>query len=106
MKRIFLAFVLVLLISIPAFAWSLICDPQVGVLTYDIEANGTIVETGYVAEANGSVLYNIDHLTPGQTTFRLRAYDSSGWGSGWSDPFDATKPVKPGSARIVKDLSD
>lgn len=105
MKRILIA-VLFVLCPAMAFAWSLVCDPQAGVTHYDIEVNGVVEASMYVAEADGSVKYNIDHLGPGPRTFRLRAYDASGWGSDWSVPFDASKPGNPGNARIVKDATD
>lgn len=106
MSKILLAILIVLLLSVTAFAWSLVCDPQSGVANYDVEVNGTVIAADYPAEIDGSIDYNIDHLGPGQVTFRLRAKDVSGWGSDWSVPFDATKPGNPGNARIVKDAGD
>lgn len=83
------------------FAASLVCDPQVGVTQYRIEVDGTIVETNYPAEANGSVRYNVDHLADGQYhSFRLWAIDQSGWPSDPSQPFDARKPTASGNVRI------
>ena len=106
MNKILIAFLLVLLLPASVFAWSLVCDPQVDVVTYDVEVNGVVVATNYPAEANGSIDYNIDSLGPGPVSFRLRAKTVSGWGSDWSPPFDATKPGSPGNARIVKDATD
>lgn len=106
MRKILIAFLLVLLISTYAFAWSLVCDPQTGVAAYDVEINGVVTDSNHPAEGDGSIHYNIDHLGPGPHIFRLRAYDTSGWGSDWSVPFDALKPGAPGNAKIVKDAGD
>ena len=106
MNKILIAFLLVLLLPASAFAWSLVCDPQVDVTAYDVEVNGVVVATNYLAEANGSIDYNIDSLGPGPVMFRLRAKTVSGWGSDWSLPFDASKPGSPGNARIAKDAGD
>ena len=106
MNRIIVAFLLVLLLPASALAWSLVCDPQVDVVAYDVEVNGVVVATDHPAEANGSIDYNIDSLGPGTVSFRLRAKTASGWGSDWSLPFDASKPGSPGSVRITKDVGD
>ncbi len=100
------ALLIIVLLPISAFAWSLVCDPQVDVMTYDVEVNGVVVATNHPAEANGSIDYNVDSLGPGPVSFRLRAKTVSGWGSDWSLPFDASKPGSPGNARIVKDAGD
>ena len=105
MKKLFII-ACILLLPVTAFAWSLVCDPQTGVATYEVEVNGVVTDPSHPAEADGSIHYNIDHLGPGPHIFRLRAYDTSGWGSDWSVPFDATKPGSPGNARIVKDAGD
>lgn len=106
MKRILFALLIIALLPLPGFCWSLICDPQAGVVKYDIEVNGNIIAADYPAEADGSISYNVDHLGPGLVRFRLRAYDSSGWGSDWSDPFDASKPGVVGGAKIVRDVTN
>ena len=106
MRKILIAFLLVLLLPITALAWSLVCDPQTGVAAYEVEVNGVVTDPNHPAEGDGSIHYNIDHLGPGPHIFRLRAYDASGWGSDWSLPFDATKPGSPGNAKIIKDASD
>lgn len=78
----------------------LVCDPQVGVIEYQLEVNGAQDQTVYAAEPDGSALINIDTYTPGNYTFRLKAVGQGGWPSDWSDPLDATKPLKSGSVRI------
>ncbi len=104
------ALLIIVLLPVSALAWSLVSDPNLSCVgaVYDVEVNGTIVTVParYSAEIDGSIRYNIDHLGTGQKIFRLQCYHSSGWGSGWSDPLDATKPGSPGNARIVKDATD
>ncbi len=102
MNKILIAFLL-LLLPVSVFAWSLVCDPQTGVTTYDVEVNGTVIAADYPAETDGSIIYNIDHLGPGPVTFRLLAKGVGGWGAdAWSLPFDAAKPVGSGGLRIIK----
>ncbi len=39
----------------------LVCDPQVGIVSYDVEVDGVVV-SNIPAESDGSILYNVDHL--------------------------------------------
>lgn len=96
------ALLIIVLLPISAFAWSLVCDPQVDVTAYDVEVNGVVVATNHPAEVNGSIDYNIDSLGPGPVTFRLRAKTVGGWGSDWSLPFSANKPNAPLNTRIAE----
>ncbi len=92
------------IVLLPAFVWAspfLVCDPQGGIIGYDVEINGTIVATNVVPEANGSIRYDLAGQTPGPYTFRLKAMGEGDYPSDWSLPFDATKPGNPGNARIV-----
>lgn len=106
--KFIIAFLFALLLLLPGtvFAWSLICDPQVGVVSYDVEVDGVIIAALFPAETNGSIRYNIDHLGPGPVSFRLRAISASGWGSDWMVPFVAGKPNITGNARVAKDVGD
>jgi len=92
--------ILILLMASPVFATDLVCDPQPGVVSYDIELNGVIIATDYPAEADGSIKYNVDAFNPGNYTFRGRVKSAEGWPSDWSDPFVATKPGGIGGLRI------
>jgi hypothetical protein len=101
LKILGLSGAIVILTATIALAEFLVCDPQAGVTHYDIEVDGILVESMWPAEADGSVAWNVDHLGGGQMhQFRLKAYDTSGWGSDYSSPFDARKPNGPGNARI------
>lgn len=102
----FLTALFLLAIATKCEAWSLVCDPQIGVISYDVEVDGVVIAALYPAETNGSILYNIDHLGPGPVVFRLRPWDASGWGADWSLPFDARKPNVAIGAKIVKDTGD
>lgn len=89
--------------TVTGHAWSLTCDPQTGVTSYDVEIDGIMEYPAFPAEADGSILYNIDHLADGAYhTFKLWSYDASGWGSDASVPFDARKPSASGNVRIIK----
>ena len=78
----------------------LVCDPQAGVVTYNLDVGGTVV-SDIPAESDGSILYNVDHLSAGLHSFKLQAVDEGGWPSDWSLPLDATKPNQPGGVRII-----
>jgi len=101
MKLLSLTMIFVMLLpAMPVLAANLVCDPQAGVVKYDVDVDGTIIHD-VVAESDGSLLYNIDSLSSGPHTFKANAFDESGWESGWSNPLDASKPGVPG-LRIVE----
>lgn len=100
LKIILISFLLSLFAGTATAEW-LTCDPQEGVVEYGLTVDG--VDQGRIpAEADGRILWNVDHLSFGPHTFILKAYDSSGWGSAPSDPLDARKPGGPGNARITE----
>lgn len=78
----------------------LVCDPQVGIVSYNVDIGGTIV-SDIPAESDGSILYNVDHLSVGLHSFKLQAVGQGGWPSDWSSPLDVTKPNLPGGVRIT-----
>jgi hypothetical protein len=82
------------------FAAFLVCDPQLGVTSYKLEVNGVEDATTYLAEADGSAKIAVDSYSAGNYTFRLKAIGEGGWPSDWSDPFNATKPLRSGNVRI------
>ena len=106
MKNLFYLFILPLIVTVvlawPFTVWgaSLVCDPQAGVMEYNVEIDG-VVTNNYPAEPDGSVSYNVDSLVQGPHIFRLQAIGTGGWPSDWSSPFDATKPGMPFGARIL-----
>ena len=86
MKKLILVLA-ILAMAVPAFAVSLVCDPQEGVIKYRIDG-ATIID----AEADGSVVYDISALPPGEHNGTLEAgneYVLDGVPQGvwqWSDP--------------------
>lgn len=99
--------VILLFLMVPLFmagtaqAEFLICDPMVGVVEYDIEVDGVVIEN-IPAEADGSLKYDVSALAAGPHTFRLRPEGQGGWPTTWSAPFDASKPVGVSGIRIVE----
>ena len=89
-----------ILVAVPAWSASLVCDPQTGVTHYNLDVDGTVTQN-ISAEADGSVLHNVDYLPQGQHIFKLQAVGAGGWPSDWSSPLDATKPGNPLNARII-----
>jgi hypothetical protein len=80
---------------------ALVCDPQAGVMEYEIEINGTAL-TPFPSEADGSARYELDStFAPGTYAFRLRARGTGGWYGDWSLPLAATKPASPVGLRIA-----
>jgi hypothetical protein len=103
MKKLLIALGLTFnLLCLPAYAEWLTCDPVNGADAFDVEVDGVVVESLFPAEADGTILWNVDHLSYGPHTFRLKAYNASGWGSAWSAPLDATKPENTGGVRITQ----
>jgi len=69
----------------------LICDPQAGVETYNLFADGEQVAGGIPVQADGSLRYDLAGMAPGAYTFTVEACNV--WGcSEVSDPF-----VSPGA---------
>ena len=92
--------IVILAFATSVWGASLVCDPQQGVVSYNVDVDG-VITTGVIAETDGSILYNIDYLPQGQHTFKLQAIGSGDWPSDWSDPLDATKPGSPGNVRVA-----
>lgn len=67
------------------------CDPQVGVDTYDVELDGTVIATEYPAEADGSIRFDMVGTVDGDHSIRIKAKNL--WGEAWSTPFAFTKSV-------------
>lgn len=102
MKKLFLSIAMLLLLTSAAWADSLACDPQADVTHYDIRVDGAIWVSDHPAEADGSLLINIDIWADGlKHTFEARAKDQSSWPSGWSSPFSARKPGVPTGIGLV-----
>lgn len=99
-KLFFTVFAFALLFSVStALADSLICDPQAGVISYNLEIDLVIV-SDIPAEPDGSINYDLAGMSPGPHTFKAQAIGQGGWPSDWSPPLNATKPESPLNLRV------
>lgn len=81
----------------------LVCDPQEGVLTYDVETDGVVVANlAYTIHTDGSHVLRDLAVLRGRHTFRVRANGDYG-SSDWTVPLSVV--VRPGepNVRIVKE---
>ena len=80
----------------------LVCDPQVGVVSYDIEING-VTMAPFVAQPDGSASFDLanEDFPVGTYSFRLRAGGSNNSWSDWCPPFVATKHATSTGLKIV-----
>lgn len=88
-RLVFIGIVLVSVVLMVAFVCYagpfLVCDPQAGVTSYELEIDGAVVASNISAEADGSVRYDMAGTANGSYNLRLRC--SNPWGvSEWSDP--------------------
>ncbi|MBW2411893.1 MAG: hypothetical protein JRF72_19025 [Deltaproteobacteria bacterium] len=96
--------VLLFICFLPAVCFAnpfLVCDPQTGVAEYEIYMDG--VRMGNApAQADGSLLYDLQGITPGQYTWTATACNE--WGcSELSDPYESPAPVgKPSGVRLKR----
>ncbi|MCK5602240.1 hypothetical protein KAR91_10235 [Candidatus Pacearchaeota archaeon] len=89
MKELLFVLVFALAFSVSAVfaAPFLVCDPQAGVISYELEINGTLA-AGLSAEPDGSIRYNLVGLADGPYEIRARGRNVWDW-SEWSHPADA-----------------
>ncbi len=100
MKRLLVALLLVLAFSVTVFAAPfLICDPQAGVISYNLDIDGAVIN-GILSQPDGSIYYNLAGMSAGPHIFKAQAIGQGGWPSDWSDPFDTTKPNSPLNLRV------
>lgn len=106
-KQMILIAGLIVLMMMLGLLWSvnalaapfLVCDPQAGVISYNLDVNGTIIE-GIPAAIGGSIYWDLAGMSFGPHTFKAQAIGEGGWPSDWSDPFDTTKPENPLNLRV------
>ena len=87
---------------IPVFCFAapfLVCDPQAGVISYNLDIDGAIT-TGISAQPDGSIYYDLAVMSVGAHIFKAQAIGEGGWPSDWSDPFDSVKPGSPLNLRV------
>ena len=99
MRKLFLTLIILLF---PAFCFGapfLVCDPQAGVISYNLDVDGAIV-TGISAQPDGSIHYDLVGMVVGPHSFKAQAIGQGGWPSDWSDPFNTVKPENPLNLRV------
>lgn len=100
MKNLFLPLILILVFVGPALATPfLVCDPQAGVGSYNLDVDGTITK-GIPAEPDGSIHFDLDGMAVGPHIFKAQAIGQGGWPSDWTPPFDTVKPENPLNFRV------
>ena len=93
--------ILVLWVSTAYAGPFLVCDPQNGVLTYDVYADGTLIIGDHPAEQDGSLKYE---LTSPMPSIAFTAKAKNVWGaSDESDPYISPPVVqKPLNLRLAE----
>ena len=100
MKKIIFAVLVVLLLAPAAGAAPfMVCDPQEGVVGYEIKGIGDTVT--WIAQADGSLKYDLSNLANGTYTVSVAACNI--WGCGDSVPFVIAKqvPARPAGVRLA-----
>jgi len=101
MKKLFLALLFIMFTAGMASAAFLITDPMEGVVQYDVDVDGVIVEN-VAAESDGSLRFDVNALAVGAHIFKVKPEGIGGWPADWSAPLDATKPQTSTGLRIVE----
>ena len=94
--------ILVMLFATAAYAGPyLVCDPQSGVLTYDVYADGTLIVADHPAEPDGSLRYELTAPMPSVT---FSAIAKNVWGaSEMSDPYTSPSLAgQPSNLRLTE----
>lgn len=89
-KTIMMITVLILSISMPAYALHLICDPQENIVVkYEISLNGEMIEAPFQIVDGDKVRlwYSLDILSDGDYKVIARCGDADGFWSDWSEEF-------------------
>lgn len=101
MKKLLLVMAFMLLASTSFAAPFLVTDPQSGVVGYEITGLGEPVT--FVAQADGSLKYDLASVNSGTYTLTVAACNM--WGCSSTAPFGFSKqaPSAPAGLRIVAD---
>ena len=103
MKKLFLTLILILIFSTTAFAAPfLVCDPQAGVISYNLDIDG-LITSDILAQPDGSIHYDLVGMAIGVHVFKAQAVGQGGWPSSWSDPLDTMKPGSPTGVRVFSE---
>lgn len=102
MKKTLLVIAFMLLSSAAFAAPFIVCDPQEGVIGYDITGlpGGTV---SYIAQADGSIKYDLAAVP--NDTYTMTVAACNVWGCSSTAPFSFSKqvPSAPAGLRIVAD---
>ena len=102
MKKLILIAVICLLSTTSFAAPFLVCDPQSGVVGYEITGLGDKIT--FIAQQDGSLRYDLASIQSG--TYNLTVAACNMWGSSAAtaaDPFTKAVPSAPAGLRIVAD---
>lgn len=102
MKKLLLVVAFMLLASTSFAAPFLVCDPQSGVVGYEITGLGEPVS--YIAQPDGSLKYDLSSVNSGTYTLTVAACNMWGCSAATAvDPFTKAVPSAPAGLRIVAD---
>ena len=98
-------FIILTIVLFASQAWSapfLVCDPQAGVVGYEITGLGDKIN--FIAQQDGSLRYDLASIQSG--TYNLTVAACNMWGCSAAtaaDPFTKAVPSAPAGLRIVAD---
>ena len=99
-KSLLLSWTLIFAFAGCAFAEPfLVCDPQAGVRSYNLDINGAITP-GISAQPDGSIHFDLVGMAPGPYIFKAQAVGEGGWPSPWTPPLDTVNPESPLNFRV------
>ena len=102
MKKTLMIMAFMLLASTSFAAPFLVCDPQSGVVGYEITGLGEPVS--YIAQPDGSLKYDLSSVNSGTYTLTVAACNMWGCSAATAaDPFTKAVPSAPAGLRIVAD---
>ena len=102
MKKLLLVIAFMLVASVSFASPFLVCDPQAGVVGYEITGLGDKIT--FIAQQDGSLRYDLASIQSG--TYNLTVAACNMWGCSAAtaaDPFTKAVPSAPAGLRIVAD---
>ena len=103
MKKLLLILSILLLSGASYAAPFLVCDPQAGVVGYEITGLNPETVT-FVAQPDGSLKYDLSSVNSGTYTLTVAACNMWGCSAATAaDPFTKAVPSAPAGLRIVAD---
>ena len=102
MKKLLIVIAVLLFATSASAAPFLVCDPQAGVVGYEITGLGEPVS--FVAQPDGSLKYDLSSVNSGTYTLTVAACNMWGCSAATAaDPFTKAVPSAPAGLRIVAD---